>query len=318
MTNFWRNFKNKIVGGAYSACYLNNGPIEDINNIMISLTNNCGIITNEYKINNQLLHDAFLGTSNRFNILFYDKDVSPISIIVYKIVYMKLQWSDANYKSEIINIIFDSVDDETKEQLNLYLAPLTNPEIELPKEAPSELISALYGLVKFLMVKEPMKDISIIIEEVINSQFVNKTVTNILIGFVMGYTEIYKHQPFFKDRNHVDEYLKNYIKYLHGEFSRIPLGKIKIAGNNVTRFMHLPNSPAPNGWWSLNYLDESINGLATLNIVSYIEDENGSRYRSAVDFSAELLGSKLIKNDIDAIMAIDKNIVDHGIGLYKK
>jgi hypothetical protein len=314
--DFWRNVKNKIIGGVYSACYLNNFADNDIMNIMNALITDCGIITAEYDIKNILLHDSFLGTSDRFSILFYNRNVSPLAAIVNKIIYSQLTWPSAEYKTEIINIIFETLDEKTNGVLNEYLKPLANPAEKMPEGKPSELISALYGLVKFIMNNDKMKDISIIIEEVLNSPNVNKPVTNMLIGIVVGYNNMYKHQPFFKNRDTLDILLQNYLEYLYGEFNRIPIGSITVNKDNkkhlIYRFMHPQNMPVPAGWWAENLIPSDLNELAKLKIVSYIEDEHGFRYRSAIDYAYQIYGSALKVEDANNLNETDKKIVKIG------
>jgi hypothetical protein len=311
----WKHAKDRVIGGTYAACHLNTAPVNDAISFMTSIANNCGIIVKEYPIKNQLVHAAFIGSSNRYNLIVASEETAVLAEIVNKIIYNKLAWPSAAFKTDIIDIIFSVLSPDMKTELDIYMRPLADPTADKPTESPSEIIAGLYGLVKFLVIKDDIpKDISVNITDIINEKFVNKELTNVLIGITVGYSGIFKHQPYFQHREKVDLCLKLYIKYLSGEFNRISIGSmIFVLGDTqypVVRYMHSPNMPGLGGWWGENFLPQELSQLAKLKRVSYIEDENGDRYRTALEFAQHLYGTAL--KDTANINAADLSIINAG------
>jgi hypothetical protein len=313
----WSDVKNKIIGLIYAASFLNQGPVEEIMNFILQIVNDCGYIYKPIEVKNKLLYAIIAGTSPRYKFIIKDKTELYISALVNKIVYSNLNWrEEKKYKEEILDAIFTNMSDDTKENLTDYVGYLSDSEMVIPESPPTDLIATLHGIIKLLNSDDQSKSksISLIVDEIVNFKHVNKVLTNAIIGAIIGYTDLYEHQPFFQERDKVDKMIRFYLKYLSGENNRILLGSFIFEKDSqqimVRRFMHPQNMPTPAGPWHENELPSELNQLAKLKRVSYVEDPLGFRFQHLLAFAKRFYSGE-VKNP-DKIISVDKEVIAVG------
>jgi hypothetical protein len=327
---------NRIIGMVYNMCVMHRQPVADIMCVFISITQDCGVFTDNYKntlANNPtfLIRTMAIATHHDFH--KHIKHIVPnqnielfhfFGTIINRIIYSEYKWPDENFKNNIISIIFSN-DENLGIRTNIS-ALLRDEEFTLDNLDVAYVIGGLYGLIKFVT-NQKSADISVLVEDAINSlpekfvervkeletsknsgnTFLYKYIITGLIGASIGYTTIYQHQPFFNSRNQLDLCVKLYLIYLYSEKSKIKLGVIKHNNELAVRWLHMPDEPSPIGIWA-----ETFNVLAKYKCVSYVE-HNDVRYQklSQVPWDCD-------KEKIEELNRIDELFINKGKEILTK
>lgn len=317
--------KNKIIGLIYNICILYTKPFHDLMAVLTSITCDCGVIGTAYKTTlskntNYLIRGMAIGTHPKYDL--YIQHVAPgnnnslyLAELINKIVYDAGKWPEKEYKESIISYIYGI--DENIHVREILSALLTNQPYNLADLETAHVVGGLYCLIKFLTNPKDL-DISVLLAESLeclpaefiakidmieNEMGINhlqtyKFIATGLIGVSVGYQDIYKHQPYFHERNSIDICLKLYFIYLAGEKKKTWIGYKTIGTNKAIRYMHPPKEPHPIGIWA-----ENSNPLAKYGVVSYVEYD-GHRYANLADIPADV--------DKTILAEVDKKFIEYG------
>jgi hypothetical protein len=294
---------NSIIGLVYTISVYKQGMIPDIINVLASLVHECGIIGETYKKTlaqnpNFIFRSVAAATHPNYENLKTQLGLSPacqyLGTVINKIIYSTNKWPSDVFKKSIIPFIFDT-DENLIIRKTLQSIIQKNP-VDL-SNIDKEIQCIVYGLLaltKFLTDSSTALDLSNSLEsaralegspgDITEHRFI----ASALIGATAGFKAIYKHIPFFKDRDVIDQALKLYLTYLSGERRRVKMGQVILEKGPAIRWLHPPNQPSPGGFWANN-------PMAHLKCVSYIEYQ-GKRY---LEFNMDTKYDKKILFTID-------------------